>query len=460
MYGIVAPRPGGTWLVAAEERSGGVSSAEKAATRLDWTARRGKGVVAAREIAEGDVLWREEALCALQSVESRAASAIGCSDTLAFVGSLPEQLQVAGRYSDREVEQGRAEISSELTALLQQTRCAWSWWSVRPKTERISMMILKLCALCRAAAQPLAPQFVLSSAGDIYASAAVRDAAAAAYAQRLGADAAAWSAFQEHAEQTNEAFVLAARIIASSGVDRGIATALQHLLSAVWWELSPPPLPTANTGDDSDTDTGPTTPDLATSRRILLEQSHTLLREVLKASKGPPGAIHMARMPEDEKRIGEESVPLEMYARLMGVLELNSIEISVQSPLAAVLGELLDTTEYHRKDDRCRMSATDLERCAALMLPHVLRRVALLNSEHGEDCGATSELDRLRVEPPAAKRQRRMARQSPTEVEKLREVVGSVDGGLDTIFPALKGVGLFEGVANLNHSCVVAHTVV
>ena len=483
-------------------------------THVRWSASRGKAVFGAQDIEAGATLWREPAVGALQYADSRQSGTMACRDSLRFVGTMEAQLQVLGCFSESEQAAGEANIDPELIRLMSLSRAA------------------KRCS----------GRFVQAEADggggndEIYADEAARDRATSTYNRWLYADPAAWAAFQEHALSTNETFVLAAQLLAryfspagqgesaqgNSGAGnlaeearwrRRPADVLEGLISELWWELPSGPGGAATCGElpvpevhaagskgrDDEEDEGgceaaaaAASPlDVATSRRTLLEESFQLLDVVAHAAGG--GGF-------------SEELTIEMYSRMIGALELNSIAVEIQSPLAAFVDELLDAqlTDGSAGDDDAGAAAgetvglrgQDIERAVELMLPHVERRLHLIrvsdaaheadsddcetelepqgcSSSRGDGLPQMAAVDpsstEMATQPPNSKRQRLSAAGAdaasaaasdpsasvspPTPpIARLRHIVDDA-GGVDQLYPTLCGVGLFEGVANLNHDC-------
>ena len=419
MYGVAAPRCGGAPLL------GDGHAAPAAGLDVRWT-ESGKAIVASAPFGVGATLWKEAALGAIQYSESRQAGAMACHHTLQFVGSLVEQLQVAGGFSEAEERAGAAAIPPALRTLLEGSR----------------------------ASGQVSGGFVQTAEGGLYSSASVREGAA--YQRWLRADAAAWEAFEEHALCTNEAFLLAASLLVRHGFagegegEPRAASPLEGLLSMLWWEL-----PGGEQAEPAGAAAEPDEPSLAASRRELLAESFALLLPVLRAA----GQARRGDAPSPRSEPLE--LTLEAYARLLGAIELNSIvsrlsparsllqthqrlsqlgclrvqSVEVRSPLAHFLEEVLEPEP--ERAGGASGADVEAEQAATLLLPHVQRRL-------GEGAGGeASEGD-----VPPAKRQRQTTAQ-----ERLRALVEEA-GGADQVYPPLLGVGLFRMVANLNHSCV------
>lgn len=184
MYGIRTPRSAGD---VAALPCGGMSALPSEAASVRWAAASGKTVYAARDIAEGETLWTERPAAAWQYLGSRGG-AMACRHSLRFVGSLPEQLQIAAGFDEAEEEAGTAAIPARLAVLLQQDRVA---------------------------AARTSPTFVLNAFEEVFADAAGQADALAGYNWLLQRNQAAWMAFVGHAARSNEAFCLAAQLVAS-----------------------------------------------------------------------------------------------------------------------------------------------------------------------------------------------------------------------------------------------------
>lgn len=431
-----------------------------------WSTSRGKAVFSTQDIDPGVILWREHAVAAMQYAENRQSGAMACRDSLRFVGTLGSQLQVLGQFSESEQTAGMAHIEPELIELMSRSKAA---------------------ARCSGTFEL---EISKDSSEELFADAGARKHAFSAYNRWLKSDPAAWVAFQEHALATNETFMLAAQLLAryfcsqtdNSGTSQNAETCgsnsrrpvdvLEGLISALWWELSPASGAAAQPGredpDQDCEDEDVSTLDVATSRRVLLKQSYELLVAVARAA-------------------GSE-VTIEMYSRLIGALELNSIAVEVQSPLAALLDELVELGDEANAAPALNPSPTrsggdagtstapvaeaatgvhvqDVERTAQLILPHVERRLELHKAANSQDNAAhtkTGQADNL--PQPAAdlnpKRRRLDAEQSNTAgqelsctpIIRLREIIAEV-GRVDQLYPPLSGVGLYDGVAMLNHDC-------
>ena len=468
--------------------------------RVQWSASRGKAIFATHDIEAGEILWREHPVAAMQYAESRQSGMLACRDSLRFVGTLESQLQVLGHFTESEQAAGAANIEPALTELMSQSKAA----------ERCS--------------GSFALQVGDHGGEEIFADSDARDHAFGAYNRWLNADPAAWLAFQEHALGTNETFLLAAQLLAryfSSGGNgkaencdtsqttaaqapyahgRRAAEVLEGLISTLWWELPSASAGAAKFGPQSDReykDEDASFMDVATSRRVLLQESYEHLTPITRAA-------------------GAE-VTIEMYSRLIGALELNSIAVEIQSPLAAFLQELLERQDDAKGSSIGASSATnsgsdgaavvnrgrasegsggapatatrigeqDVERAASLILPHVERRLAMVlaadSHEHSSDGTETTEpieslapaateaRPRSSIDAagshavPALKRQRleevpsdaTATSQPATSVPptvRLREVIDEL-GSVDQLYPPLCGVGLYDGVSMLNHDC-------
>ena len=271
MYGIAVHRPGGHDLAAAAS-SVGDPLAAGAAVRVCWGAK-GKSVLATRAVAVGTTLWREPPVAALQS-RSQQHGAMACRHSLRCVGTMPDLLQVLGHFTEAEHAAGAATISPELTELMGRSQAS----------ARLSGGFVQL-------------------GDELFADAAARDEASAAYNRWLNANPAAWQEFQAHASASNETFVLAAQLLAryftgypaaetaTTSAPRPPAEVLDGLISMLWWEL---PCGAAAESDGE----GETPEQVAAMRQELLRDSFELLRPVVEAA----GA----------------RVTLEMYARLLG----------------------------------------------------------------------------------------------------------------------------------------------
>ena len=152
--------------------------------------------------------------------------------------------------------------------------------------------------------------------------------------------------------------------------------------------------------------------------------------------------------------------------------------VSIQSPFAVLLDELVELCDsdgetadaYSGSDGASAMAAAadralssaDALRAIELLLPHVERRLVVL--EAGDDDvsdGESADRDALADRP--SKRQRREddgtvlgLGSSPASgerraLDRLRAVLAQV--GADALFPPTEGVGLYADVTNLNHSC-------
>ena len=293
MYGVAAPRCGGAPLL------GDAPAAPAAGLDVRWT-ESGKAVVASAPFGAGATLWKDEAaLGAIQYSESRQAGAMACHHSLQFVGSLVEQLQVAGGFSETEERAGAAAIPPALRTLLEGSR----------------------------ASGQVSGGFVQTAEGGLYSSASVREGAA--YQRWLRADAAAWEAFEEHALCTNEAFLLAASLLVRHGFagegegEPRAASPLEGLLSMLWWEL-----PGGEQAEPAGAAAEPGEPSLAASRRELLAESFALLLPVLRAA----GQARRGDAPSSRSAPLEPT--LEAYARLLGAIELNSIVSGLSLPRA------------------------------------------------------------------------------------------------------------------------------
>ena len=432
---LVAPAPRPAAAAAAAQTAAAAAAAAPAPVQARYSAARGKALYAARDIAPGDTLWRERPVAALQYADSRQSGTLACRDSLRFVGTMAAQLQVMGQFSEAEQLSGAAEVSGDLAAAMARSAAS----------ARLSGGFLQLG----------------DGSDELFGDATAKEHASASYYDWMAADAAAWANFREHALETNETFILAAQLLAryfvggssagcgaSGGGEEGERAAagslqtpaevLEGLISGLWWEL-----PSRDEGggqshdqhehDHEDGDDAAML-DVATSRRELLEESFEKLQVVAAAA-------------------GCAEVTLEMYGRLIGALELNSIAIEIQSPLAVFLEELSE--RFDAAEDGERAEAT---RVIELVLPHIERRLKLIlasDAEHEEDDeeGAAAAA----AQPPPAKRARSdisgsAASLESTSRDRLRQIAEEV-GGLDQLYPPLYGVGLFEGVANLNHAC-------
>eukprot|EP01043_Picozoa_sp_COSAG02_P013257 COSAG02_NODE_527_length_20704_cov_120.745462_9_plen_674_part_00 len=469
--------------------------------RVQWSASRGKAVFATHDIEAGEILWREHPVAAMQYAESRQSGMLACRDSLRFVGTLESQLQVLGHFTESEQAAGAANIEPALIELMSQSKAA----------ERCS--------------GSFALQVGDHGGEEIFADSNARDRAFEAYNRWLSGDPAAWLAFQEHALGTNETFILAAQLLARyfcSGGDgkaescdtsqttvphsRRAAEVLEGLISTLWWDLPSASIGAAESGQQSGQqsdreykDEEASVMDVATSRRVLLQESYEHLAPITRAA-------------------GAE-VTIEMYSRLIGALELNSIAVEIQSPLAAFLQELLEHQDDAKSASIRASSAMssssgdtavvnkgrvsegsgaeaattatglreqDVERAVSLILPHVERRLDMVlaadSHEHSSDdpemtTKSTESLTQAVREPhpkssidatasdavPALKRQRleempsdaSATSQPATTVPptvRLREVIDML-GSVDQLYPPLCGVGLYDGVAMLNHDC-------
>lgn len=487
----------------------GVSSLSSLA-REQWSASRGRAVFATQDIDAGAILWREPPVAAIQYAESRQSGMMACRDSLRFVGTLESQLQVLGHFTESEQAAGTANIEPALAELMAQSKAA---------------------ARCTGTFEL---QAIDHGNEELFADANARERAFAAYNRWLNADPAAWGAFQEHALSTNETFVLAAQLLAryfcseadtaarryaNSGQTldeqaccvrgRSPVDVLEGLISELWWELPSASASAAESGqlqhDQEYEEEEESALDIATSRRVLLQESYQHLAAVTRAAGS--------------------DVTIEMYSRLVGALELNSISVEVQSPVAAFVDELLEhlgleddtvpgsaplsslmgsasdsaVVDKGRKaeveEGKAAAATTsaglreeDVDRAACLILPHIERRLEMFAAANSHDDSTddtetqTEPAEKLArapsesqpkssagttasaASPPALKRQRLHAspsddeaatRQSASTVPpavRLREIFAEL-GSVDQLYPPLCGVGLYDGVAKLNHDC-------
>ncbi|KAI8613409.1 hypothetical protein BC830DRAFT_1170263 [Chytriomyces sp. MP71] len=261
---------------------------------------RGKGVVARRRFARDDRVFVELAQFAFQSVENRKA-ARACSRCLRFVGS----------------------PSVQIALLLQRSLTASEAASVEAalKSHGQSHEHFAVEIICP---DPCEELYCSHQCKDADA----RDGHSFICASAHRHKAKAITAFKNHAENTNETFLLALKVFAfiaarlHSRPDKGSVEALEYAIWPLrvfvkdyWWNVCMP--------DEVDKEGGGGSEDLEKALKTLLTESSQLLRAIF------------ADFPEMAPVLTAE-----FYSLVMGIFERNNLAIVNPNPLLPILEHL------------------------------------------------------------------------------------------------------------------------
>jgi len=237
--------------------------------------------------------------------------------------------------------------------------------------------------------------------GEVFCSAACRDAAWLGYNRALtAAGLEPFEAFKEHAYATNCSFLLAARCLARAVDDGECARQLAALEARPWESVAV--LPANDEVDEAE---------FRAQFVELLAESYDLLRGTLSPC-----------------------VPIEAYSRLMGAIELNSVGVEVDSPVAAYVESSAE----------------------AALLPMVEAISAVrLADEQQHGCNEGEDEDELEEAEVAEVAEAEVAGAESGEAEQTSALAGAIHsgGGLDYLFPRAEGRGLFASIAACNHAC-------
>eukprot|EP01012_Entosiphon_sulcatum_P025462 TRINITY_DN30776_c0_g1_i1.p1 TRINITY_DN30776_c0_g1~~TRINITY_DN30776_c0_g1_i1.p1 ORF type:complete len:448 (-),score=62.13 TRINITY_DN30776_c0_g1_i1:14-1357(-) len=358
---------------------------------------KGRGLFATRAFSKGEVVYRERPLATLQHQASRK-EVIACGH--------------CNRFLETPVAQLRHLLGPTVPEECFHLPCIKTQ---RPEAE---------CA-CAACSEPVIP-VQCPRCAEPYCSEECLSSATRSYHRLLCAALGENEALEEfilHSWDTNEMFLLVARIIATiicrwqEAAVADTIEAVEHLsvpftkfCSVHWVDL------VANSSASEER-----AADMAATRQVLLD-SLQLLETALTAQ------LQAAGFSGVPKAISERFLTSDAYSHFMGMLERNMISIEITSPINRYLAVVNEFPAEQRVT------------FARQLLPIIeaARKLHDSRSHHHSECDTEEEEEEAEEE-------------APTPTDTLH-----VDS---EYFPACSGAGLFALICAMNHSCVPNVTV-